>query len=147
MRVQPAKVRCEPESDVARRTFDVTAESGRDPLTSAIGRVAEIRPGNCPSWVPTVGGIVRLATDLVQLRSGWVNPCHASRLLVGHVDHTDVDVDAAGKRADRCEQGKWRRQLPGEVVDAEMRAVSAQFVGSHGQVDRLQRSVGARGGL
>ena len=71
---------------------------------------------------------------------------HVQRVLVPHVDDGRADLDPLGARADRREQRERRAELPGEVVDAEVRAVRAEFLGGDGQVDRLQQGVrrGAR---
>ena len=62
---------------------------------------------------------------------------HVQRVLVAHVDDRGADLDAAGPRADRGEQRERRAELLGEVVDAEVRAVGAELLGGHGQLDRL----------
>jgi hypothetical protein len=69
---------------------------------------------------------------------------HVERVLVAHVDDRRADLDPAGARTDRRQQGERRSQLPREVVHAEVRAVSAQFLGGDGQVNRLQQRVRCR---
>ena len=72
---------------------------------------------------------------------------HVERVLVAHVDDGRADLDALGPRADRRQQRERRAELAGEMVDAEIGAVGAQFLGRHGQIDRLQQRVGGRAGL
>ncbi len=67
---------------------------------------------------------------------------HVERVLVAHVDHARADLDRRGARADGGEKRKRRSELAGEMVDAEIGPVEAQFLGGHGQFDRLQQRVG-----
>jgi len=55
-----------------------------------------------------------------------------------------ADLDPAGASADRRQQRERRPQLPREVVHAEVRAVGAQPLGGHSQVDRLQQRLRRR---
>ena len=62
---------------------------------------------------------------------------HVQLVLVAHVDHGRADLDPRRARADRREQGEGRPELPREVVDAEVRAVSAHLLCRDGQLERL----------
>jgi hypothetical protein len=59
---------------------------------------------------------------------------HIQRALVAHVDHRCADLDAAGLRTDGRQQGKRRGKLAGEVMDAKIGSVRAQFLGRNGEV-------------
>ena len=72
---------------------------------------------------------------------------HVERVLVAHVDHRGADLDAAGLRADRCQQRKRRCELAGEMVDPEIRPVRAQLLGGNGKIDGLQQRIRGRAGL
>jgi len=63
---------------------------------------------------------------------------HVQRVFVAHVDDGCADLDPARLGADRRQQRKRRAELTSEVMDAEIGAVRAQFLGRHGEVDRLQ---------
>ena len=71
---------------------------------------------------------------------------HVERVLVAHVDDAGADLDAARARADRGQQRERRGELPREVVHADVRAVEAELLGRHGELDRLHERVagGAR---
>jgi hypothetical protein len=66
---------------------------------------------------------------------------HIERVLVPHVDHAGSDLDTAGPGANRREQWKGGRELLGEVVHPKVRAVHAELLGGHGQLDRLLEDI------
>ena len=66
---------------------------------------------------------------------------HVQRVLVAHVDDRRPDLDALGSGADRRQERERRRQLLGEVVDAEVGAVAAQILDRLGELDRLDQRV------
>ena len=66
---------------------------------------------------------------------------HVQRVLVAHVDDGRADLDALGAGADRRQERERRRQLLGEVVDAEVGAVGAQVLDRLGELDRLDERV------
>src|SRR5690606_22823249 len=67
---------------------------------------------------------------------------HVQRILVTHVDDGRADLDRLRARADSRQERKWRSQLPREMVDAEIGAVSAEFLGGNGEVDGLKQRIG-----
>ena len=69
---------------------------------------------------------------------------HVERVLVAHVDDGGPDLDALGPSPDRRQERERRRQLLGEVVDAEVGAVGTQVLDRLGQLDRLDERVRAR---
>ena len=69
---------------------------------------------------------------------------HVQRVLVAHVDDGRADLDALRPGADRREQRERRRELLGEVVDAEVGAVGAEVLDRLGQLDRLDERVRRR---
>ena len=71
---------------------------------------------------------------------------HVERVLVAHVDDRGADLDALGPGAAGREQRERRAELAGEVMDAEIGAVSAELLGRNGELDRLQERVGRRAG-
>jgi hypothetical protein len=66
---------------------------------------------------------------------------HVERVLVPHVDDPGANLDAAGLGAHGGQQRERRGELAGEMMNAEIGAVRAQFLGCDGQVDRLQQRV------
>ena len=66
------------------------------------------------------------------------------RVLVAHVDHGGTDLDPRRPRADRREQRERRAELSREMVNAEVRAVGAQFLRRDRELDRLQQRIRAR---
>ena len=75
-------------------------------------------------------------------RSGVLG--HVQRVLVAHVDDRRADLDPLRPGADRREQRERRRQLLGEVVDAEVRTVRAEPLDRLGELDRLDERVRRR---
>ena len=69
---------------------------------------------------------------------------HVVRVLVAHVDDGRPDLDAAGPRPNRGQQGKGRCELPREVMHAEIGTVRAELFGSDRQLDGLEERVGRR---
>ena len=69
---------------------------------------------------------------------------HVERVLVPHVDHGGADLDPARPDADRGEERERRRQLAGEVMHPDERAVDAELLGGDRELDRLKVRV-ARG--
>ena len=72
---------------------------------------------------------------------------HIERVFVAHVDDRRADLDPAGFGANRREQRKRRGQLAGEMMHAEVSAVSAEFLGGDCEFDGLQQRVRRRTGL
>jgi len=72
---------------------------------------------------------------------------HVERVFVAHVDDGGADLDLPGLRAHGCEQRERGGKLPGEMMDAEIGAVRAEFLRGNGEVDRLQQGVARRTGL
>ena len=72
---------------------------------------------------------------------------HVERVFIAHVDDRGADLDAAGFRADGCQQRERRGELAGEVMNAKIGAVGAQLLSRDGEVDRLQQRVRSRAGL
>ena len=66
---------------------------------------------------------------------------HVERVLVAHVDDGRPDLDALGTSADGRQERKWRRELLGEVVDAEVGTVGPQVFDRLGELDRLDERV------
>jgi hypothetical protein len=65
-------------------------------------------------------------------------PCvlgHVQRIFVAHVDDGRADFYPAGPRTDGRKEGKWRAQLPGEMMHAKVGTVGAQFIGGYSQLD------------
>ena len=69
---------------------------------------------------------------------------HVQRVLVAHVDDGRPDLDALGASADRRQERERRRELLGEVVDAEVGTVGTQVLDRLGELDRLDERVRAR---
>ena len=57
---------------------------------------------------------------------------HVQRVLVAHVDDGRADLDPLRPGPDRGQERERRRQLLGEVVDPEVRAVRAPIAASSG---------------
>jgi hypothetical protein len=72
---------------------------------------------------------------------------HVERVLVAHVDDGRAHLDAARLRADCRQQREGRGELAREVVDAEVSAVRAKFLGRHGKVDGLEEGITGRARL
>jgi hypothetical protein len=72
---------------------------------------------------------------------------HVERVLVPHVDDRCADLDPGRTRADGREKRKRRAELLGEVMDTVVGTVGAQFLGGHGQLDRLKQRVRRRADL
>ena len=72
---------------------------------------------------------------------------HVKRVLVAHVDDGGAELDFLGARAARRQQRKRRAELAGEMVDAKISPVGAQFLGRDRELDRLQQRVGGRAHL
>ena len=69
---------------------------------------------------------------------------HVERVLVAHVDDGGAELDAARLGARSREQREGRAELAGEMVDAEIGPVRADFLGGDRQVDGLEQRVGRR---
>ena len=69
---------------------------------------------------------------------------HVQRVLVAHVDDRRPDLDALRPGADRRQERERRRELLGEVVDPEVRAVGAEVLDRLRELDRLDQRVGRR---
>jgi hypothetical protein len=69
---------------------------------------------------------------------------HVERVLVAHVDHRGAGFDPARPRADGGEQREGGSELPGEVVDAVVRAVGPELLGGDRQLDRLEQRIRRR---
>ena len=67
---------------------------------------------------------------------------HIERVLVAHVDDRRADLDAAGLRAHGGQEREGRGELAGEVVDAKIGPVRAQFLSRDGEIYGLQKGVG-----
>ena len=72
---------------------------------------------------------------------------HVERVFVAHVDDGGAYLDPAGLGADRGQQREGGSELAREVMDAEIGAVRAQFFGSNGKVDGLQKRICGRARL
>jgi hypothetical protein len=81
-----------------------------------------------------------------QIGGGGLLGC-VQGILVPHVDDRGADLDPLGFRADCRQQRKRRAELAGEVMDAKISAVGAEFFSGDGQVDGLQKGVGGRSRL
>ena len=71
---------------------------------------------------------------------------HVERVLVAHVDHGRAEFDTFRAGAHRGEQRERRRELAREMMDADIGAVGAEFLGGDGQVNRLEQRVGGGAG-
>src|SRR5579872_1518414 len=69
---------------------------------------------------------------------------HVERILVSHVDDGRSDLDATRPGADGREQRKGRPELPGKVMHAKVRAVGAELLGRHSELDRLLKHIARR---
>jgi hypothetical protein len=63
---------------------------------------------------------------------------HIERVLVSHVDNRCADLNATGLRADGGQEWERRRELAGEVVNAEIRPIRAPRPSRNRQIDGLQ---------
>ena len=72
---------------------------------------------------------------------------HIKWVLVAHVDDRRADFDAAGLHTDSSQQRKWRGKLAGEVMDAKIGPVRAQFLCRDGELDGLHERIRGRAGL
>ena len=72
---------------------------------------------------------------------------HVKRVLVAHVDDRGAELDFLGARAASRQQRKGRTKLPGEMMDAKIGAVGAQFLGRDCELDGLNERVGGRAHL
>src|SRR6202453_621387 len=66
---------------------------------------------------------------------------HVEWVLVSHVDDGRADFDTACLRAYGCEQREGRRELSGEVVDAEIGSVRAKGLGRNREIDGLHERI------
>ena len=71
---------------------------------------------------------------------------HVERVLVAHVDDGSAELDALGLGPGGRQQRERRGELAGEMMDAEIGAIGADFLGRDGKIDRLQQRVGRRCG-
>jgi hypothetical protein len=69
--------------------------------------------------------------------------CHVQRILIAHIDDRGANLDAPGPGTDSRQQREGRAELAGEVMYAEKSPVRAEFLGSDGELDRLQQGVGS----
>ena len=72
---------------------------------------------------------------------------HVVRILIPHVDDGRADLDCLGLRAYRRQQRKRRRQLSGEVMNAEISAINAESLRLDREIDRLQQHISRRARL
>jgi hypothetical protein len=66
---------------------------------------------------------------------------HIHRIFIAHVDDRGADLDTLGLRAAGREQRERRTELAGEMMNAEIRPVRAEFLRRNRELDRLQQRV------
>jgi hypothetical protein len=110
------------------------------------GHVAEI--------APAVDHLLRRAAADAELEAPAADQIggprilgHVERVLIAHVDDGRTDLDAPRLRADRRQQREGRSELAREMMDAEVSAVRAEFLGRHSKVDGLEEAITGRARL
>ena len=79
-------------------------------------------------------------TSRIEIGTGVIDMRYENPLYMA--EDAGADLDPARARPDGRQQRERARQLPREVVHAEVGPVDPELLGGHGQLDRLEQGVG-----